>query len=265
MISVDFTLLEQLAAIAEEAGQAIMALYQQSFTIAEKADTSPLTEADLQADACIRQHLQSLFPHVPILSEESAAPSSPSQQFFLVDPLDGTKEFISQNGEFTVNIALIQHGIAVAGIVLAPALNELFFAATQLGAWKRLNGTLSQLTPINQAIDTSQPLRVLGSRSHGSEAMDAWLLALQHPYDLQATGSSLKFCRIAEGAADVYPRFGPTSQWDTAAGQCIVEAVGGSVLSTNGQALRYGLELPILNPHFLAAGHFNTANTVKSH
>lgn len=174
------------------------------------------------------------------------------ERFFLVDPLDGTKEFIKRNGEFTVNIALIEHGAPVAAVVLAPALGELFYAAQGVGAFKaQADG--SGARPIRCApVSPTGHLRVLGSRSHGLGHLDSWLAQLNRPHTFAATGSSLKFCRIAEGAADVYPRFGPTSQWDTAAGQCVLEQAGGQVVNAQGQPLRYGLDLPLINPDFTA-------------
>ncbi|MEN9781368.1 MAG: 3(2),5-bisphosphate nucleotidase CysQ, partial [Pseudomonadota bacterium] len=173
---------------------------------------------------------------------------------FLVDPLDGTKEFLKRNGEFTVNIALIEHGAPVAGVVLAPALGELFYAAQGLGAFKaQADGSGAQPIRCSAAPDDA-PLRVVGSRSHGLGALDAWLAALKRPYVFTAAGSSLKFCRIAEGAADVYPRFGPTSQWDTAAGQCVLEQAGGRVVAAQAQPLRYGLDRLVINPEFVAWG-----------
>ncbi len=216
-----------------------------------KPDTSPLTNADLRSDAVIRQGLSEAFPGVFILSEESIS-NQPSDQdtFFLVDPLDGTKEFIQRNGEFTVNIALVHRGEPVAGVVLAPALGELFFAARGLGAWMKAAG---DVTPIHVAGHVpGEPLRVIGSRRHSGEALSAWLSRLQCDYRFVAAGSSLKFCRLAQGQADIYPRIGPTSQWDTAAGQAVLEEAGGAVLDPCGRPLAYGLLRPVLNPNFVA-------------
>lgn len=229
-----------------------MAVYRTDFAAWKKADESPLTEADLRADAAIRQRLEEEFPRMFILSEESrsaAVPSDHGGAFFLVDPLDGTKEFLKRNDEFTVNIALIQHGEPVAGVVLAPALGELYYAARGLGAWKRSGA--GEAVPLRVA-KSGGPLRVIGSRSHGGEALSRWLSLLQREHTFLAAGSSLKLCRIAEGLADVYPRMGPTSQWDTAAGQAVLEVAGGAVLTADGKPLRYGLDRPILNPDFIA-------------
>jgi 3'(2'), 5'-bisphosphate nucleotidase len=240
-----------LCGIAELAAQEVMAVYAADFASWSKQDSSPLTNADLRSDAVIRQGLNEAFPGIFILSEESMS-SQPSDQdtFFLVDPLDGTKEFVERNGEFTVNIALVHRGEPVAGVVLAPALGELFFAARGLGAWMKRAG---DVTPIHVAGHApGQPLRVIGSRRHGGGALAAWLAGLQCEYRFVAAGSSLKFCRLAQGQADIYPRIGPTSQWDTAAGQAVLEEAGGAVLDPEGRPLAYGLLRPVLNPNFVA-------------
>jgi 3'(2'), 5'-bisphosphate nucleotidase len=240
-----------LCGIAELAAQEVMAVYAVDIASWSKQDSSPLTNADLRSDAVIRQGLNEAFPGVFILSEESIS-NQPSDQntFFLVDPLDGTKEFIQRNGEFTVNIALVHRGEPVAGVVLAPALGELFFAARGLGAWMK---TAGNVTPIHVAGHVpGEPLRVIGSRRHNGEAMSTWLARLQCDYRFVAAGSSLKFCRLAQGQADIYPRIGPTSQWDTAAGQAVLEEAGGAVLDPDGQPLAYGLLRPVLNPNFVA-------------
>lgn len=246
--------LQTLCNIAEAAGREVMAVYGGDFASWSKDDQSPLTEADLRADAIIRQGLEAAFPGVFIHSEESvsAAPRADQDTFFLVDPLDGTKEFFKRNDEFTVNIALVHQGVPVAGVVLAPALEELFYAAHGLGAWKHSAAGTASLQVVEY--DPARPLRVIGSRSHGGEALAAWLTALPHEHTFVAAGSSLKFCRIAEGRADIYPRFGSTSQWDTAAAQCVLELAGGMVTDLAGEPLRYGLHRPVLNPKFVAAG-----------
>ena len=245
--------LQALCDIAEAAGREIMAVYGSDFTSWNKDDQSPVTEADLRADAVIRERLTEAFPGVFILSEESASGALvASETFFLVDPLDGTKEFLKRNGEFTVNIALVHRGDPVAGVVLAPELGELFYAATGLGAWKRTPAGSASLRVAK--FTTGVTLRVIGSRSHAGEAFTAWLGKLLAEHSFVAAGSSLKFCRIAEGAADIYPRFGPTSQWDTAAAQCILQTAGGAVTDLGGVSLGYGLSRSILNPEFVAVG-----------
>lgn len=250
--------LHALCNIAEAAGSEVMSVYGSDFASWSKDDQSPLTEADLRADAVIRQGLEAVFPGVFILSEESSSGVlEDARTFFLVDPLDGTKEFLKRNGEFTVNIALVHAGILVAGVVLAPALGELFYAAQGQGAWKRDEQGVHAIETVRHGND--QPLRVIGSRSHGGDKLVAWLATLQGEYSFVAAGSSLKFCRIAEGQADIYPRFGPTSQWDTAAAQCVLEVAGGAVIDMAGQSLRYGLERPTLNPEFVALGDQRSA------
>ena len=244
--------LNVLCRIADEAGREIMAVYADTGTVWAKEDASPLTEADLRADRVIRAGLEMHFPGIYVLSEESRSQAAVSRDiFFLVDPLDGTKEFIKRNGEFTVNIALVVRGKPVAGVVAVPALGQRYFGARGLGVWRYGPDGEHEIHAL--ACDKGRPLRVIGSRSHGGDALAAWLSGLEHAYTFVAAGSSLKFCRIAEGSADVYPRFGPTSQWDTAAAQCVLELAGGSVTDLAGQPLRYGLDQPILNPEFLAA------------
>jgi len=246
--------LDELCGIAETASREIMAVYSGAIESWTKADASPLTEADLLADAVIRRWLERAFPGVFILSEESCS-SGPAQAetYFLVDPLDGTKEFLKRNGEFTVNIALIDKGDPIAGVVQAPALDELFFSARGVGAFKRSEGQTTNLRTTGRS--HGEPLRVVASRSHGGEALAAWLAKIGEPYSLVEAGSSLKFCRIAEGRADVYPRPGPTSQWDTAAAQAVLAEAGGVVLDSHGDSLRYGLDRPVLNPFFIALAH----------
>lgn len=245
--------LEALCDIAVAAGREVMAVYRTDFASWEKSDTSPLTQADLRSDAVIRSGLEKAFPGVFILSEESVSQGPrQAEAFFLVDPLDGTREFLKRNDEFTVNIALVEEGESVAGVVFAPALGELFYAARGLGAWKRTAAGVTRLGVIRAA--ASGPLRIIGSRSHGGEAQAAWLARLSCEHAFVAAGSSLKFCRIAEGAADIYPRLGPTNQWDTAAAQAVLQEAGGVVLDPAGRPLRYGLDRPMLNPHFIALG-----------
>jgi 3'(2'), 5'-bisphosphate nucleotidase len=200
----------------------------------------------------IRRSLEAAFAGVFILSEESSSAGGAvlPDEFFLVDPLDGTREFVKRNGEFTVNIALVQAGVPVAGVVAAPALGEMFFGARGVGCWMR--GTEGDI-PLRTALPApGRPLRVIGSRSHGGDSLAAWLGRLTCEHEFVPAGSSLKFCRLAQGRADVYPRLGPTSQWDTGAGQAVLEAAGGAVLDAAGRPLRYGLQRPILNPDFIA-------------
>lgn len=249
--ALDHAALDLLCDLAVQAGNAIMDVYAGPITAWQKADASPLTEADLRADAIIREGLERHFPGVFILSEESSSDAAlGAGTLFVVDPLDGTKEFLKRNGEFTVNIAFVEAGVAVAGVVFAPALDELFAGVQGGGAQRR---TSAGTSPIAVAAGTdADPIRVVASRSHGDASVTRWLEALP-VHTLLQVGSSLKFCRIAEGRADVYPRFGPTGQWDTAAANAVLDAAGGLVLDLDGHPLRYGLDRPILNPSFIAA------------
>jgi len=249
---IDSHQLQSLCDIALAAGREVMDVYGTDFAHVQKEDDSPLTQADLRADKVICEGLARAFPGVFILSEESSPQAKGAhERFFLVDPLDGTKEFLKRNDEFTVNIALVERGVPVAGIVYAPALGELYFGAQGQGAWKSARSAKpARLT--TRAPEPGAPLRVIGSRSHGGEELSRWLQRLPVEHTFVAAGSSLKFCRLAEGAADVYPRLGPTSQWDTAAAQAVLECAGGAVLEPDGRDLRYGLARPILNPHFIA-------------
>ena len=250
--------IQAIRRIAEDAGQLIMTVYQRDIAAQFKADESPLTMADLLAHRHILAELARLTPEIPVLSEEGAEIDGTLRcswkRYWLVDPLDGTKEFLKRNDEFTVNIALVHQGQAIAGVVLAPALGELFYAARGLGAWQQDAQGQGPRAMQASTYHAGQPLRVMGSRSHGGEALVAWLSRLPHGYTFVAAGSSLKFCRIAAGQADIYPRFGPTSQWDTAAAQCVLEAAGGAVVDFSGAPLRYGLDKPVLNPEFVAVG-----------
>ena len=240
--------------IAVAAGAAIMEIYSQDFAVEHKDDRSPLTAADLASHHLIVDGLQRLTPELPVLSEESASAAWEERRawarYWLVDPLDGTREFVKKNGEFTVNIALIENGESVFGVVYAPALEELHYGIRGVGAFVR-DG--SEDLPIISRRPASPPLRVAASRSHLDERTAAAMRRMGE-VESQGLGSSLKFCRIAEGRMDVYPRFGPTSEWDTAAAQCVLEAAGGAVLTLDGKPLRYNHKASLLNPDFIALG-----------
>ena len=247
-------MLDALAAIAREAGTAILEHYAKPVPVETKADDSPLTAADLAAHRVIADGLARLAPEIPVLSEEGGMPDFATRsswaRYFLVDPLDGTKEFLKKNGEFTVNIALIENHRAVQAVVHAPALEGTTWAGdVATGAWREQNGTRETIhTAALPAV-----WRTLVSRSHRSPEVEE-LLERCPPHEPIAAGSSLKFCRIAEGNADFYPRLAPTSEWDTAAGQCVLEAAGGVVLKTDGTPLLYNTKDNILNPWFIAGG-----------
>lgn len=243
--------------IALAAGREIMKVYGQStFEVLSKLDDSPLTQADLAADQVIFDGLSSLIPQVPVWSEERPRPdASGSGCFWLVDPLDGTKEFIKRNGEFTVNIALIERTLPVLGVIHAPALDESFVGVDGLGAFQsQMDNPFECPLQCNHPSVNKSPLRVVGSRSHVADQQTQWLRRLKEPYELEGVGSSLKFCRIAQGKAHVYLRHGATAQWDTAAGQAILESAGGTVLDSKGQRLSYGLDKNVINDEFIAAG-----------
>ncbi|HTI95482.1 MAG TPA: 3'(2'),5'-bisphosphate nucleotidase CysQ [Rudaea sp.] len=240
--------------LAREAGEAIMRVYAGDFAVERKDDNSPLTAADLAAHRVIVAGLQALAPQIPVLSEESAEQAAWSvrqtwSRYFLVDPLDGTREFVKRNGEFTVNIALIDAHATVLGVVYAPALDELYWAWADGHAHFAAKSQSGKLNTRARAT----PLIVAGSRSHGDPRMGAALDKLG-PHELLALGSSLKFCRTARGEADLYIRYGPTSEWDTAAGQCVLEQAGGAVRRMDGSALTYNTKDSLLNPDFLACG-----------
>ena len=238
---------------AIEAARVIMDVYERPIHVVTKDDGSPVTEADGAAEAVIIAHLAGTG--LPVLGEESvAAGIIPvlGERYFVVDPLDGTKEFIKRNGEFTVNIALVEHGRPTMGVVLAPASGEIFMGDAD-GAWsgKVAGGTVTGRRPIRVGL-LPRP-RIVASRSHGHAA----LAQLSRTFDVESdisVGSSLKFCLLARGDAQLYPRFTPTCEWDTAAGQAVLEAAGGTVLTLDGTPMRYGKsDLEFLNPYFIAA------------
>jgi 3'(2'),5'-bisphosphate nucleotidase len=254
--------IQQIRAIAEQAGQLIMQVYARDFSVADKSDASPLTEADLLAHAHIVQALAALTPDIPVLSEESAdeilLERNRWQRFWLVDPLDGTKEFIKKNGEFTVNIALIEQGQPVLGVVHAPALGVTYWGEVGKGAWKAGNGLQAEAIRVSPLPAPGQPWRVVGSRSHASAEFNAFMAEMPDAR-LLSMGSSLKLCLVAEGSADLYPRLGPTSEWDTAAAHAVVVAAGGQVVDWPGlQPLRYNQHADsLLNPFFMVCAEIS--------
>jgi len=250
-VSIDLAAL--LLPIARQAGDAIMSIYGSGQSgVREKADHSPVTEADLAAHVVLTSALGSLSPGYPVVSEEderSLAHRNGSGRFWLIDPLDGTKEFIARNGEFTVNIALIDQGRSVLGVVYAPAIDCMYWGGAGLGAFRE---TAAGTQPIKvSAAEPDDGCRVVASKSHLNEETQAFIERLGSVSLIQA-GSSLKFCRVAEGVADIYPRLAPTCEWDTAAAQAVLEGAGGVVLDREGNPLRYG-KPDVLNPSFVAA------------
>ena len=245
---------DDICNIAREAGKRILDVYERGFDVEQKGDGSPLTEADRAANEVIGTALARLTPDIPVLSEEAATVAYETRagwkRFWLVDPLDGTKEFVSRNGEFTVNIALIEDGRPVLGAVYVPVVGMMYYACRGQGAFKHKGGeppraVRARPRPVDKPI-------VVASRSHAGEHLAAFLARLG-PHDTVNMGSSLKFCLVAEGAADVYPRLGPTMEWDTAAAQCIVEEAGGAVLDRHGRPLAYN-KTDLHNPWFVAGG-----------
>jgi 3'(2'), 5'-bisphosphate nucleotidase len=246
-------LANQVAEIARAAGTDILDIYSEGATaVTMKVDDSPLTQADLQAHRRIVAGLGALSPRLPVLSEESAQVPFEERQhwerYWLVDPLDGTKEFLSRNGEFTVNIALIIGHAPALGVVYAPVRHTLYTGVVGAGAWKAVGSGPAQAIRVHPQAAT--PVRVVGSKSHRGASLDGYLERLG-PHELVAIGSSLKLCLVAEGAADLYPRLGPTSEWDTAAGQAVVVAAGGFVVTRDGKPLEYNRKADLLNPEFL--------------
>jgi len=256
------SLAQTVLRIAKEAGDKIMAIYENDFAIYEKQDTSPLTEADLASHNVIVDALTA-ESDLPILSEESADISWDErkqwQSYWLVDPLDGTKEFIKKNGEFTVNIALIENGKPTMGIVYAPALNKSYVGIVGEGAWTEING---EFAPISATKHSGNDVcKIVGSRSHQSPEIQNLLAQLDGETELVAMGSSLKLCLVAEGEAHLYPRLGPTSEWDTGAAHAVAIAAGAKVtvldpanpLDSNAEDLTYNQKESVLNPFFLVS------------
>lgn len=268
------TLLSAVNQIAIRAGQEIMAVYNREGSIAvqTKGDDSPLTEADTAANAVIVRELAALNPDIPIMSEETAVTPYETRkkwgEYWLVDPLDGTKEFLHRNDEFTVNIALIKNGEPILGVVYAPALGATWTGIVGKGAWKQVEGQ----EPVSISISSlgsvdGKKIRVVASRRHGGEALEGLLARLGNLFaevELVNMGSSLKICVLAEGNADLYPRLAPTSEWDTAAAQAVLVAAGGAITKTNLETLRYNTKESVLNPFFLALGdtEFDWKNTL---
>ncbi len=243
-----------VCAIARAAGRAILDVYEREFTVEEKEDRTPVTAADRAANEIICRKLEALTPGVPVLTEESAKVEHEKRKgwkrFWLVDPLDGTREFINRNGEFTVNIALIDGHRPVLGVVYVPVAGLTYFAATGKGAFKQKGACAVQ--PIQaRRFEGGKPI-VVASRSHAGPETEVFLKNLG-AHDIVTMGSALKFCLVAEGTADVYPRLGPTMEWDTAAAQCVVEAAGGRVTDLNRQPLGYN-KPDLHNPWFVVSG-----------
>lgn len=251
-------LIDPLERLVHEAADAIMDIYERAdHEVTHKSDESPLTAADLASHELLSAGLGSIGPELPVLSEESAARVTPGERrrwtrFWLVDPLDGTKEFVKRNGEFTINVALIEFGRPVFGIVHVPVTGTSYVGLSGGRAEKRRrDGEPSVLHVAGSA--AGRPVRIVGSRSHAGGEMEGFAAALGR-HEFLAVGSALKFCMVAEGLADVYLRLKPTCEWDTAAGQAVVEAAGGAVTTLAGHPLRYNARDTMVNPSFIVSG-----------
>ena len=240
--------------IAKEAGKAVIEIYNSDFDYRLKKDLSPITEADNLSHQIITAKLKVSTPETPILSEENCEipykTRSKWSQYWLVDPLDGTKEFINRNGEFTVNIALIDRNTPIFGVIHLPVTNETYWGSIVNNSF--YSNEKNDIKPIYVSENKRKPIRLAASRSHPSEMLNS-LLDKMVNYEIMQVGSSIKFCLIASGKADCYPRFGPTSEWDTAAGEAIVRFAGGNVVATNGKSLGYNLKESYLNPNFIVS------------
>ena len=256
---------DDVMALARKAGEEILQVYNHidGFDINAKGDNSPVTTADIAAHNVLKPGLEALLPGVPVLSEESTLPDYSIRKtwnrYWIIDPLDGTKEFIKRNGEFTVNIALIENGVSVFGIVFVPVLDLMYTGIKGVGAQKISKGETVDIKTraIQPRLELKQAIEVVASRSHGAEDVDRFLSKVTEKLGsvaLKNMGSSLKLCLVAEGSADIYPRLALTSEWDTAAAQAVVEAAGGKVIDIHFNVMRYNTKDDILNPYFFVLG-----------
>jgi 3'(2'), 5'-bisphosphate nucleotidase len=247
--------LDAVRDLAGQAGEKILEIYNTEFSVEEKDDQSPLTAADMASHNVIVKGLEQLTPEIPVLSEESAKipfeERSGWETYWLIDPLDGTKEFIKRNGEFTVNIALIHQGVPVLGVVYVPVSGVTYAGCEGKGSVKEVPGEGEKVIKVRKL--SQGPIAVVGSRSHRGESLEAWLAKVGE-HEIVSMGSSLKICLVADGSADVYPRLGLTSEWDTAAAHCVVEQAGGFLTDTEMKPLRYNTKDSLLNPFFFVFG-----------
>lgn len=257
---IDTALREAVIGLAYDAAAAILAVYGEDFDVEHKGDASPLTQADLASHRVLADGLARLTPDIPVLSEEAEHKVAPEvrrrwSRLWIVDPLDGTREFVKRNGEFSVNIALVEDGVATWGVIQAPVTGIVWHGGASQGAFRRdrVDGDDS---PLRVRTPAHSPMKVAASRSHQDGRSEAFIDAMRDRGEVEHInlGSSLKFCRIAQGGLDVYPRFGPTSEWDTAAGQAILEGAGGQVVDPRGRPLRYNVRDTLLNGDFVAVG-----------
>ena len=252
-----FSLLPDIVKLADDASEAIMAIYRSGFETKIKNDQSPVTEADIVAEKIILEGLSQLTPNLPVVAEEQVAdgeiPILSSPYYWLVDPLDGTKEFVRRNDEFTVNIALVRTNFPILGVVCAPALKSSYWGAAGHGSFCRENGNI---VPIAVNVPTDDGVSIISSRHHGNNRELQDFLATFNVVQTLEAGSSLKFCMVAKGDADLYPRFGPTCEWDTAAGHAILDAAGGQVTNVDGSPFLYRKK-HFRNSNFIAWGGLN--------
>jgi len=262
-IQIKSGLIEHIIEISKEAGKAILEIYNTNFEYQIKEDLSPLTKADTVSHNIISARLKVLTPDIPILSEESSnipfSIRSQWSQYWLIDPLDGTKEFIKKNDEFTVNIALIENNNPIIGLIHNPVLNTIYWGS-KLGTFLLKRNNSPQKIAIQKSKLTKP--RIICSRSHKSEELEFYLRSIGKHQIIHA-GSSLKFCSIALGESDIYPRFNPTSEWDTAAGQCIVESAGGTIKTLDGERMQYNKKKSLINPGFICYSGINNENIEK--
>ena len=250
--------------IAIDSGREILRIYNNQIIVNTKEDKSPITQADINSNNLIEARLKKLEPNIPILSEErlvSWIDRKNWNKYWLIDPLDGTKEFINRNGEFTVNISLIENNYPIFGIIYSPVKSVLYYAIKNKGSYKiKTNTYLSSLNyfdRININNEKKITTKIIGSRSHSNKEFKLWIEKKFTNFELISIGSSLKFCLLAEGEADIYPRMGPTSEWDIAAGHIILEEAGGKLKSFNNKDILYNTKEDILNPHFIAYGNIS--------
>tara|TARA_Y100000588_G_C14279772_1_gene936347 strand:- start:10270 stop:11094 length:825 start_codon:yes stop_codon:yes gene_type:complete len=247
-------LIEEVVKLSRDAGESILAIYNDSnLDFNFKEDNTPLTSADIASNNVIVKGLKKITPELPILSEEGSdipySIRSKWDQYWLIDPLDGTKEFLKRNGEFTVNIALIKNGRPILGVIYVPVNNEIFYGYKDGGSFYEKGKNSAK--KIEVANDYQGPIRIVSSRSHTNKQLISFIKNIKNKKVL-SIGSSLKFCLIASGKADIYPRFGPTSEWDTAAGDAIVKFAGGSIMTEKKEELIYNQKESLLNPNFIA-------------
>jgi len=266
-ITSDYTLIEKLIRISKNAGDAIMDVYETEFDFDIKSNQSPVTKADLLSNKIICSSLKKITPDIPVLSEESLEIKYHERlkwkKYWLIDPLDGTKEFIKKNGDFTTNIALISENRPILGVIHVPVNNETFWGSKDIGAYHLIGDSVSNKKKISVSKQKKDNLRIVTSKSHPSGELQALLDKIEK-FEIVRVGSSLKFCLIAKGEADCYPRLGPTCEWDTAAGEIIAESAGAIVVDLENNQIKYNNEDSFLNPNFIVSSNINLSERLLS-